>query len=239
MTPPLDARLLGDARDARERVIDFQHELDRARADYQHAIRRLHAAGGSLREIAESLDLSHQRVHQIVEEAPGEPLRRARPKPFADRVRGRVKWSFERFTRRAREVVVLAEEEARALGHDYVGTEHLLLGLVRLNRERPARALESLGIDAERVRAEVGRVVKAGSGSPSGRLRFTTRAKRALENSLREALDLGHNYIGPEHILLGLVRDAESVAAKILAELGSNADRVREATVQAAADREG
>src|SRR5207245_1311611 len=123
---------------------------------------------------------------------------------------------FERFTERARQVVVLAQEEARTLKHNYIGTEHILLGLLREEEGLAARVLESLDITVERVRAQVVRIVGSGEEVTSGQIPFTPRAKKVLELALREALSLGHNYIGTEHILLGLVRENEGVAARIL-----------------------
>ena len=118
---------------------------------------------------------------------------------------------FERFTERARQVVVLAQEEARILKHNYIGTEHILLGLLREKEGLAARVLESLDITVERVRAQVVRIVGSGEEVTSGQIPFTPRAKKVLELALREALSLGHNYIGTEHILLGLVRENEGV----------------------------
>src|SRR5213075_1722632 len=132
---------------------------------------------------------------------------------------------FERFTERAREVVVLAQEEARTLKHNYIGTEHILLGLLREEEGLAARVLESLDITVERVRAQVVRIVGSGEEVTSGQIPFTPRAKKVLELALREALSLGHNYIGTEHILLGLVRENEGVAARIL--LDADADKIR------------
>ena len=125
---------------------------------------------------------------------------------------------FERFTDRARRVVVLAQEEARLLNHSYIGTEHILLGLIHEGEGVAAKALESLGISLEAVRSQVEEIIGQGGSSPSGHIPFTPRAKKVLELSLREALQLGHNYIGTEHILLGLIREGEGLAAKILAE---------------------
>jgi ATP-dependent Clp protease ATP-binding subunit ClpC len=140
---------------------------------------------------------------------------------------------FERFTDRARQVVVLAQEEARELGHSYIGTEHILLGLLRVSDGVAARALESLGISLDAVREEVRQTVGQGETSqlPS-HIPFTPQAKKVLELSLREALQLGHNYIGTEHILLGLVRDSEGVAAQVLVNLGANLNRVRAEVMQ-------
>lgn len=135
---------------------------------------------------------------------------------------------FERFTERARQVVVLAQEEARNLRHNYIGTEHLLLGLLREADGVAARVLGSLEVSLEEVRGEVTRIVGEGENDPQGQIPFTPRAKKVLELALREALSLGHNYIGTEHILLGLVRESEGVAARILNDLEVDADRVRQ-----------
>jgi ATP-dependent Clp protease ATP-binding subunit ClpC len=126
---------------------------------------------------------------------------------------------FERFTDRARRVVVLAQEEARLLNHNYIGTEHILLGLIHEGEGVAAKALESLGISLEAVRQQVEEIIGQGGASPSGHIPFTPRAKKVLELSLREALQLGHNYIGTEHILLGLIREGEGVAAQVLVKL--------------------
>jgi ATP-dependent Clp protease ATP-binding subunit ClpC len=134
---------------------------------------------------------------------------------------------FERFTERARSVVVLAQDEARALKHNYIGTEHLLLGLLREEEGLGARVLESLGVSLEEVRAQVAKIVGQGDQVTTGEIPFTPRAKKVLELALREALSLGHNYIGTEHILLAIVREGKGVAARILFNLGADADRVR------------
>jgi hypothetical protein len=139
---------------------------------------------------------------------------------------------FERFTDRARRVVVLAQEEAVGLNHNYIGTEHILLGLIREREGVAARALESLGISLEAVRAQVEELIGQGQSAPTGHLPFTPRAKKVLELSLREALQLGHNYIGTEHILLGLIREGEGVAAQVLVKLGADQPRVRQQVVQ-------
>ncbi len=134
---------------------------------------------------------------------------------------------FERFTERARQVVVLAQEEARTLKHNYIGTEHILLGLLREQEGLAARVLESLELTAERVRALVVRIVGSGEEVTSGQIPFTPRAKKVLELSLREALSLGHDYIGTEHILLGLVRENEGVAARILLDFDAGPEKIR------------
>jgi ATP-dependent Clp protease ATP-binding subunit ClpC len=139
---------------------------------------------------------------------------------------------FERFTDRARRVVVLAQEEARLLNHNYIGTEHILLGLIHEGEGVAARALESMDIDLESVRSQVVEIIGQGSQAPSGHIPFTPRAKKVLELSLREALQLGHNYIGTEHILLGLIREGEGVAAQVLVKLGAELTKVRQTVIQ-------
>jgi len=142
---------------------------------------------------------------------------------------------FEQFTDRARRVLVLAQDEARLLGHDFIGTEHILLGLIHEGEGLAAKALESLGISLEAVREKVEEFwagsAPAGS-APTGSPPFTPRAKKVLELSLREALQLGHNYLGTEHILLGLVREGDGVAAQVLVNLGADLPRVRQQVIQ-------
>jgi ATP-dependent Clp protease ATP-binding subunit ClpC len=123
---------------------------------------------------------------------------------------------FERFSGPARRVVVLAHEEARLLNHSYIGTEHLLLGLVHEREGVAARALASFGVVLDRVREQLGEMIGQGDSSPSGHVPFTPRAKKVLELALREALQLGHNYIGTEHVLLGLLQEGEGVACQVL-----------------------
>src|ERR671938_1881081 len=139
---------------------------------------------------------------------------------------------FERFTDRARRVVVLAQEEARLLNHNYIGTEHILLGLIHEGEGVAAKALESLGISLEAVRQKVEEIIGHGQQSPSGHIPFTPRAKKVLELSLREALQINHSYIGTEHILLGLIREGEGVAAQVLVKLGADLNRVRNQVLQ-------
>ena len=145
---------------------------------------------------------------------------------------GKVRQMFERFTDRARRVVVLAQEEARMLNHNYIGTEHILLGLIHEGEGVAAKGLESLGISLEAVRSQVEEIIGQGQQAPSGHIPFTPRAKKVLELSLREALQLGHNYIGTEHILLGLIREGEGVAAQVLVKLGADLSRVRQQVIQ-------
>jgi Clp amino terminal domain, pathogenicity island component len=139
---------------------------------------------------------------------------------------------FERFTDRARRVVVKAQDEARSHGHDYIGTEHILLGLIHVGDGVAATALESLGISLQTVRAEVEEIIGQGQQAPSGHIPFTRRAKKVLDLSLRESRQLGHNYIGTEHILLGLIREGDGVAAQVLVKLGADPDRVRQQVIQ-------
>ena len=139
---------------------------------------------------------------------------------------------FERFTDRTRRVVVLAQEEARMLNHGYIGTEHILLGLIREGDGYAARTLESLGISLDAVRQQVEEIIGRGQQPPSGHIPFTPRAKKVLELSLRESRQLGHNYIGTEHILLGLLREGDGVAAQALVTLGADLNRVRQQVIQ-------
>ncbi len=139
---------------------------------------------------------------------------------------------FERFTDRARRVVVLAQEEAKQLNHNYIGTEHILLGLIREGDGIAAKALAELSISIDNVREQVQEIIGQGQTAPTGHIPFTPRAKKVLELSLREALQLGHNYIGTEHILLGLIREGEGVAAQVLVKLGADLTRVRQTVIQ-------
>ena len=144
---------------------------------------------------------------------------------------------FQRFTDRARQVVVLAQQEARRLDHNYIGTEHLLLGLISEGNGVAARALESLEVSLDAVRQQVEEIIGRGQQAPSGHIPFTPRAKKVLELSLREAQQLGHDYIGTEHILLGLIREGDGVAAQVLVRLGAGLNRVREQVTQLLAGR--
>jgi ATP-dependent Clp protease ATP-binding subunit ClpC len=139
---------------------------------------------------------------------------------------------FERFTERARRVIVLAQEEARMLNHNSIGTEHILLGLLHEGDGIAARSLEALDISLDAVRVQVEEITGKGTHAPSGHIPFTPRAKRVLELSLREALQLGHEYISTEHILLGLLREGEGVAAQVLVRLGADLNRVRQQVIQ-------
>jgi ATP-dependent Clp protease ATP-binding subunit ClpC len=143
---------------------------------------------------------------------------------------------FERFSDRARRVVVLAQEEARLLNHNYIGTEHILLGLIHEGEGVAARALGSLGVKLDTVRQQVEKIIGQGGSSPSGHIPFTPRAKKVLELSLREAMQLGHNYIGTEHVLLGLLREGEGVACQVLVKLGASLPKVRARVFELLAD---
>ena len=139
---------------------------------------------------------------------------------------------FERYTDRARRVVVLAQEEAKNLNHDYIGTEHLLLGLIREDEGVAGRALESLGISLAAVRQQVEEIIGRGQQAPSAHIPFTPRAKKVLDLAHRESIALGHSYIGTEHILLGLIREGDGVAARVLVMLGADLNRVRQRVIQ-------
>jgi ATP-dependent Clp protease ATP-binding subunit ClpA len=220
---PLDPTTLREARESRDRMLDAQHTLESARADYSHAIRRLHAEGGSLREIAENLGLSHQRVHQIVEGDEARPARKSRQRRFD--------WPFTRTTRRARQVVLGARQAAQELGHPQAGTEHLLLGLAQAEDESTAPVLAESGLTAKAIRERVAVLEPGSSRSRSG---FTRAGRRAIEQSLREAKARGDNYVGAEHILLGLLSDERSGAVTIVRELGADPEALATA-VRAAA----
>lgn len=228
----LDEKIVEEARDLREKLLDLQHQEERARVDYQHAIRRLHAKGGSLREIADELGLSHQRVHQIVGEEPPTIGVEHTMVPRSSRVVGRRRRPFERFTKEARRVVTLAQNEAKEIGHTWIGTEHLLLGVLGIEDSVGGRALAHFGIALEETREEVKRVV--GEGDEQGpkrrrgpRMPFTPRSKKVLELSLRIARKLKDDHIGSEHILLALFEDREGLASQILRERGVKEKELR------------
>jgi len=147
-------------------------------------------------------------------------------------VRRAARSMFEQFTDRARRAVVEAQEEARMLNHNYIGTEHILLGLLHEGEGIAAKALESLGISLDAVRQQVEEIIGPGQQALSGHIPFTPHAKKVLELSLREALQLGHKYIGTEHILLGLIREGDGVAAQVLVRLGCDLNRVRQQVIQ-------
>ncbi len=219
----LDEQVLAEAKEARQRLVDLESQTAHVRVDYHHAIKKLHAAGGSLREIADALELSHQRVHQIVEGPAGPP---GGP-PWAGRrwkhgrQRGRNRRYFmARFDDGARDVMVEAQHEANSLKHPYLGTEHLMLALAK-------RGIEGVSYDA--ARAQV--VERVGEGEEewvAGLPRpFTPRAKRVLEAALNDAVDAGREKFGPDDILLALVSDSRGVGGEVLRDLGVTAERLR------------
>jgi hypothetical protein len=219
----LDEQILAEAKEARQRLVDLESQTAHVRVDYQHAIKKLHAAGGSLREIADALELSHQRVHQIVEGPAGPP---GGP-PWAGRrwkhgrQRGRNRRYFvARFDDGARDVMVGAQKEADSLRHNYLGTEHLMLALAK-------RGIEGVSYDA--ARAQV--VERIGEGEErwiEGLPRpFTPRAKRVLEAALNDAVDAGREQFGPDDILLALVSDSRGVGGEVLRGLGLTAEQLR------------
>ena len=138
---------------------------------------------------------------------------------------------FERFTVRARRIIVLAQEEARGLGHDYIGSQHILLGLLNEGEGVAIQSLERLDVDLVSVRDKVEKTIGKGEHTPIGRIPFTPRSKRVLELSLREALQLGHNYIGTEHLLFALIREDEGTAARVLQHFGAELQKVRQTAI--------
>jgi hypothetical protein len=218
----LDEKILDEARQARQKLVDLESQTAHARVDYHHAIKRLHAAGGSLREIAEVLELSHQRVHQIVEDVPLMAWPRHRMGHGRTR-HGRLGMFLAGVDDEAKAAVLEAHEEAEALKHSYVGTEHLLLALLR-------RRTEALGISPDVARDEIVKRVGEGeeSGRPRRRPRFNPRAKRTLENAFREATAAGRRRIASEDLLLAIASDPKGTGAEVLQALGVTPERLRE-----------
>jgi hypothetical protein len=220
----LDEQILAEAKEVRQHLVDLESQTAHARVDYHHAIKKLHAAGGSLREIADALELSHQRVHQIVDGPAGPPG----PQPWmrggwkhGRRHRGGRRQHFvARFDDGAREVMVEAQKEADALRHAYLGTEHLMLALAK-------RGIEGVSYDAAREQT----VERVGEGDEqwiAGLPRpFTPRAKRVLEAALNDAVDAGREQFGPDDILLALVSDSRGVGGEVLRDLGVTAEQLR------------
>jgi hypothetical protein len=224
----LDEQILAEAKEARQRLVDLESQTAHVRVDYHHAIKKLHAAGGSLREIADSLELSHQRVHQIVDDSPRPgPFRFEMGPPMKQHLRrrrhgrGRRLEFIARFDDGARDVMVEAQKEADALKHNYLGTEHLMLALVK-------RGIE--GVDYGAAGAQV--VERVGEGDDeqwvAGLPRpFTPRAKRVLETALNDSVDAGREQFGPDDILLALVSDSRGVGGEVLRDLGVTAEQLR------------
>ena len=224
MMMTLDEQVLAEAREVRQRLVDLESQTAHARVDYHHAIKKLHAAGGSLREIAEALELSHQRVHQIVEgPGPTGPMGRSWGGWRRGHGRGhsRGRDFMARFDDGAKEVMVQAQKEADSLKHNYVGTEHLLLAVL-------SRGVE--GLDYKAARKQI--VEKIGEGEEpwiAGLPRpFKPRAKRALEGAFAEATAAGREQFGPDDILLALVDDPKGGGGEVLSELGATPERLRE-----------
>ncbi len=239
----MDDPLLREAVAARDRFIEAQHGTDSARTEYHHAIRRLHASGGSMREIAGALGLSHQRVHQIIEEtgatrtakktllkrltggtAPGYPEPEDRP----------VTQSFDRMSGDAREAMALAQDEARSLCHHYIGTEHILLGLLAAQQGIAAQVLARSGASPQQARAAVMQIIGRGKGEPpAGPLRLTPLSKKVLELARKEARHGRSARVRGEHLLLGLVREGRGVGARVLTTLGADYDSLRRTIARA------
>jgi predicted transcriptional regulator len=216
----LDEQLLSEAKTVRGRLLDLQHEVDVARVDYQHVIRRLHAAGGSMREIAEELGLSHQRVHQIVD---GGPEDARGPRGWQ---RGGRRQFRAPFTRQAAVALAAADEEAAELGHGYVGTEHLLLGLFKAERGGAAAALTSLGLAYDDIRKQVVDRFEGEPRTARGRVPFTPEAKKVLEHAVNSP---GRRRIGTEQLLLSLATVTGGLANELLTAAGATEEKVREA----------
>jgi|SRR5581483_4060216 len=221
----LDEQILAEAKEVRQRLVDLEGRTAHARVDYHHAIKKLHAAGGSLREIAEALELSHQRVHQIVDGSAG-PSGRP-PWPGRGRRHGRHRgrgrqFFMARFDDGARDVMVSAQREADSLKHAYLGTEHLMLALVK-------RGIEGVDVTYDAARAQVlERVGEGGDPWIEGMPRpFTPRAKRILEAALGDAVDAGREQFGPDDLLLALVSDPRGVGGEVLRDLGVSAEQLR------------
>jgi Clp amino terminal domain, pathogenicity island component len=219
----LDEHILAEAKEVRQHLVDLESQTAHARVDYHHAIKRLHAAGGSLREIAEALELSHQRVHQIVDGPAGPP---GGP-PWAGRYwkhgrRGRNRRSFfARFDDDARQVMVGAQKEADSLKSGYIGTEHLMLAIVR-------RGVEGQDVDYDAARAKVVERVGEGEDWIEGMPRpLTPRAKRILAAAMSNAAEAGREQLGPDDILLALVSDSRGTGGDVLRDLGVTAERLR------------
>ncbi|MBM7789437.1 ClpX C4-type zinc finger protein [Tenggerimyces flavus] len=228
----LDKELLEQARVARDRLLNLQHDADTAKVDYHHLIRVLHASGASMREIAEALGMSHQRVHQIVDggdattpgQKPNRLLRRLSKRTPTAKVTDQL---FGQLFADSRQAIAFAQEEARQLRQPYLGTEHLLLGLLRAEHTVAARVLVLAGLDVEQARDAVVRIIGRGAESAPETLNLTPRTKKVLDLAVREAKHDRSTHVRSEHLLLALLREGQGVAAKILAEASVDFEAVR------------
>lgn len=234
----VDEGLLREARAARDRLVEAQHNVEVARVEYHHAIRRLHTSGGSMREIAHALGLSHQRVHQIIDEG-AKPTAAKKPTLLKRLTGGATKecmtpqnrpggQMFDRMSPDAREAMVLAQDEACFLHHNYIGTEHILLGLLGTDLGFAARMLTRAGADQQHARVAIDQIIGPGPAEPpNGPLRFTPRSKKVLELARHEAKRDHSPHVRSEHVLLGLAREGKGVGAAILTQLGVGYDDLR------------
>jgi hypothetical protein len=236
----LDAELLADATKSRDRLLELQRDLEHARADHHFAIARLHASGASMREIAESLGLSHQRIHQIVDAEHVEASACDHRKLFGRLARRRdnrglgASDALDRLTADARQAFELAQDEARTLNHNYIGTEHILLGLLRVERGLGARVLASFDVGLDQIRTALEqRLGRPAEPSATGALRMTPRSKKALELALNEARAQRSLHVGSEHLLLAVARVRDGLAAGVLRELGVDEPTLRKRLEQA------
>lgn len=208
--------LLANAARQQQELADLGEQL------LDHFVQEARAAECSWAQIGAALGVSKQAAQQ----------RHSALRSFIDKLVGGAESAmghmFTRFTSRARRAIVLGQEQARALRHDFIGTEHLLLGLLAEGEGIAAHALQQAGITLDAVRAEVAELIGCGEATPLGHIPFTPRAKKVLELALREAQHLGHNFIGTEHVLLGLIRETEGVAAQVLVKLGTDLTQLRE-----------
>ena len=234
--------MLDEAKGARERLLEHQREFERARADYHFAIARLHSEGATMREIADSLGLSHQRIHQIIDGgnatgAAGSRFSLGRLVGRRERCdAGTIEGPFSRFSGEAREVLVQAQAEARALDHNYLGTEHILQGLLAAEQGLAARILASAGVGVERTRVALAKrfVGRGPAPPPPGPLLMTPRSKKVLELAVKEAKADRSLHAGNEHLLLALTRVTDGLAAEALREVGLDERSLRQRIARAA-----
>jgi hypothetical protein len=238
----LDEEMLREAKGARDRLLRHQREFERARADYHFAIARLHSEGASMREIAESLGLSHQRIHQIIDGgsatgSTGSRFSLGRLVGHRERCdTGTTEGPFRRFSGEARDVLVRAQEEARALDHNYLGTEHILQSLLAAEHGLAIRILASPGVGVDGTRAALAKrfVGRGPAPPPPGPLLMTPRSKKTLELAVKEAKADRRTHAGTEHLLLALTRVADGLAADVLREVGLDERTLRQRIARAA-----